>query len=368
MRVLSIIDSFKGTLTSLQLGQIMSEELNKKGIEADYIPISDGGDGFLDVIEMVVKTKRVEVTVSDPLGRKIQTYFLFDKKTQTAYLELAKSSGINLLSKSELNPFVTSTFGLGETIDQALAHGAKKMVVGIGGSATNDGGSGMLEALGCRFFDAEDHLLSSLSGRKLDRLCKIDDSDFLKKIAGVEFLIASDVTNPLLGKKGATYIFAKQKGAKAEELSFLEGKMENYATAVEQLKKKDFRTSPGAGAAGGVGFAFKSMFKASFLSGIEYILDLVHFETLIQNYDVIITGEGKIDQQSFDGKVVFGISQRAQNKKIVLVCALCEVSEAELKAKNIHKLYSIVDSIASVEESMNHPAECFRKLCDSIKF
>ncbi len=162
MKVLSIIDSFKGTLTSLQLGQIMSEELNKKGIEADYIPISDGGDGFLDVIEMVAKQPRVEVTVSDPLGRKIKTYFLYDENTKTAYLELAKSSGLNLLSEVELNPNVSSTFGLGETIEQALARGAKKMIVGIGGSATNDGGSGMLEALSCRFFDSEGYLLSSI--------------------------------------------------------------------------------------------------------------------------------------------------------------------------------------------------------------
>ncbi|HBP26257.1 MAG TPA: hypothetical protein DD618_04825 [Acholeplasmatales bacterium] len=367
MKALSIIDSFKGTITSTELGMIMSEELTKKGIEADFIPISDGGDGFLDVTEMVTKDPRIEVVVSDPLGRKIKTYFLYDEGSRTAYLELAKSSGLNLLSENELDPFATSTYGLGETIGKALAIGAKKIIVGIGGSATNDGGSGMLEALGCRFLDSENHLLTSLSGGQLDRISQIDATDFRKKISGVEFIVASDVTNPLLGPKGATFVFSKQKGAKDADLSVLDSKMENYANAIEQSIKQVFRTSPGAGAAGGVGFAFKSMFGAVFHSGIEYILDLVNFDALIKNYDVIITGEGKIDQQSFDGKVVFGISQRAKNKKIVLVCALCEVSEKALKAKNIFQLYSVVDAIASKEESMKHPKECFRKLCASIK-
>lgn len=368
MKVLSIIDSFKGTLTSNELGNSMTKVLTNKKIEADYIPISDGGDGFLDVIEKVTKTSRIKVNVLNPLRNPIETYYLYDYKSNVAYIELAKSSGINLLRKEELNPYLTSTYGLGETINYAIACGVKKIIIGIGGSATNDGGAGMLEAMGCLFYDQDNNLLKDLAGGIIDQVHRMDVSFFSEKIKGVEFLVLSDVKNPLLHEEGATFVFSKQKGASEEDINILDRKMQKYATTFENELNKNYSKCMGSGAAGGVGFAFRALFKAEFYQGIDYILDLVDFDNLIKKYDYIITGEGKIDEQSLDGKVVFGISQRAQRKKIILVCAINEIDENYLEGKNIYKIYSIVNNVATMEESMNNPMDCYLKLCETISF
>lgn len=366
MKVLSIIDSFKGTITSNELGSIISKVLRKKQINADYLPISDGGDGFLDAIEKAVSTKRFMVKVLDPLGRQIETYYLYDDVNRIAYVELAKSSGINLLTQNELNPFLTSTYGLGQVINHIIDSEVKNIIVGIGGSATNDGGAGMLEAMGCLFYDDNNNMLTRLAGGNLDLVNRIDPLKFYQRIKGVQFTVLSDVTNPLLYENGATYVFSKQKGAKEEAFKILDAKMKKYAMIIEEHLQQNYHDALGSGAAGGVGFAFHSLLKAKFYSGIDYILDLVDFNNLIKDYDYIITGEGKIDNQSLDGKVVFGISQRAQGKKIILVCAINEIEQTELSKRNINQIYSIVGNIATKEESMQHPKECFQRLCESI--
>lgn len=367
IKVLSIIDSFKGTLTSYELGHIMTNVLCKKGIDANFIPISDGGDGFLDTIEKVINTTKEKIIIFDPLNRNINSYYLFNKKNNTAYIELAKSSGINLLKLNELNPYQTSTFGLGQTIDKAIKKGVKTIIVGIGGSATNDGGSGMLEALGCVFYDNYGNILHNLSGESIKKISKIDPVPFYEKISNINFIVLSDVKNGLLGINGATYVYSKQKGAKDEDLIILENNMKSYSKVVEELFQERFHDFDGSGAAGGVGFAFHSFFKAKFYPGIEYLLNLVDFDNLIKDYDYIITGEGKIDKQSFDGKVIFGITKRANNKKIILVCAINELSNDDFLNHNNIKVYSIVDNIASLEVSMNNPIKNFQLLCESIK-
>lgn len=366
MKVLSIIDSFKGTITSNELGSIISRVLQSKKIDANYLPISDGGDGFLDAIEKAVVTKKVFIKVFDPLGRHIETYYLYDEKNKIAYVELAKSSGIHLLTTNELNPSFTSTFGLGQTINHVIDSGVKDIIVGIGGSATNDGGAGMLEAMSCLFYDANNNIINKLTGGNLDLVNLIDPLKLYQRIENVQFTVLSDVTNPLLYDNGATYVFSKQKGAREEEIKELDAKMKKYAKVIEEYLERTYHNAIGAGAAGGVGFAFHSLLNAKFYSGIDYILDLVDFNNLIKDYDYIITGEGKIDGQSLDGKVVFGISQRAKEKKIVLVCAINEIKQNELSKRNIYKIYSVVDKIATKEVSMKHPKECFERLCETI--
>lgn len=368
MKVLSIIDSFKGTLTSNELGMIMTDVLRRKHIEADYLPISDGGDGFLDAIEKMVRAKRINVRVLDPLGRQIETYYLYDEDEKCAYIELAKSSGINLLKANELNPFLTSTYGLGQMINHAISQGIKNIIVGIGGSATNDGGAGMLEAMGCLFYDQENNLINSLNGGLLDEVHSLNPVNLEKNITGINFTVLSDVTNPLLYEKGASMIFAKQKGAKEHELSILDKKMEKYAQVIETYLQQKYTNAIGAGAAGGVGFAFHSLLKANFYSGIDYLLNLVDFENLIKDYDYIITGEGKIDNQSLDGKVVFGISKRAKGKKLILVCGINEIDAARLKDRNIIKIYAIVNGNVSKAESIQKSRYYFERLCETITF
>ena len=277
----------------------------------------------------------------------------------TAYIELAKASGINLLKKEELNPYIASTFGLGELINDAINCGIKKIIIGIGGSATNDGGTGMLEALGVKFYDGNNNIIKHISNGRFKEIKRIDEAAFLERIANVEFITLSDVVNPLLGNTGATYIFSPQKGASSEDLKELESNMEYYSSFKEE--KRDY---PGSGAAGGVGYALHGYFNATFFPGIDYLLDLIKFNELVKEYDVIITGEGKVDIQSLLGKVIFKISSRCVDRKVIVLCALNELCDINLKEYNITNVYSVVSEKLNItkEDSMNDPEKCFRKL------
>ena len=357
MKVLSIIDSFKGTISSKRLNELVTLELVNKGHIVDSITIADGGDGFLDAILGIIENVEVKkVMVNDPLFRSIESEYLIDKLNNTAYIELAKASGINLLTKEELNPFVASTYGLGELINDAINQGIKKIIIGIGGSATNDGGSGMLQALGVKFFDNKNQEIKNISNGKFKLINHIDETLFLEKIKGIEFITLSDVVNPLLGPTGATYIFSPQKGAKIDELEILESNMKYYSSFKEGLEK------PGSGAAGGVGYALHAYFKSKFYPGIDYLLDLIDFDKLVDNYDYIITGEGKVDIQSLLGKVIFKISSRCIKKNVIIVCALNELDDINLNDYNITSIYSVVNESISKEESMENPEQCFRKM------
>ena len=367
MKVLGLIDSFKGTLTSIELGEILKEELYKQNIECDYFPISDGGEGFLDSIEYIKGFKRMYLNASDPLGRIIETYYLFDEGTNTAYIELAKIAGIGLLSESELNPFITSTFGLGEVIRKSIEDGAKNIVLGIGGSCTNDGGAGMLEALGVDFYDDTNSRLSNLSNAILSEVKRIDITRFLEITKDIKFRVVSDVRNPLLGKNGATETFARQKGARTEELEELEYNLSNYSKAIERECGGLYSKLPGSGSAGGVGFAFLSMFKNIIFEDIDYILDLISFSKINDDYNYIITGEGKIDEQSLNGKVVFEILKRSAPSKVIILSAINELDITSIRVENV-KFYWIVDGSVSVNESLENPEKYFRELIRKIEF
>lgn len=367
MNVLTIIDSFKGTISSKELGEITQEELGAKGHNVRVIPVADGGDGFCDAIEYILisnntKYERKNLNVLDPLFRNIESYYLVDLDNGIAYIELAKASGISLLSKEELNPFITSTYGFGQMIFDAINQGIKKIVLGIGGSATDDCGSGMLEALGVKFFNARDELITNINNTDLETVEYYDDDELEERIKDVEFIVLSDVTNPLLGRTGATYVFASQKGAKEEDLPYLEKNISNFAS-----QNITYINHPGAGAAGGVGYALLTYLKAKLYSGIDYILDLVDYEKLIENYDIIITGEGKIDRQSLNGKVVFRVSNRSMNKRVILVCAINELNNIDLNLYNINKVYSVVSDDVTIEDSMNDPKHYYREMIRKIE-
>ena len=367
MNVLTIIDSFKGTITSKKLGEIVKEEFEAQGHNVDVIPVADGGDGFCDAIEDIlisqkINYKKMTLDVMDPLFRKVSSYYLVDIKGKIAYIELAKASGLNLLDGLELNPLITSTYGFGELINDAIKHKYKRIVLGIGGSATNDAGCGMLEALGVKFYNGNGELIKQINNTDVGTIEYLDDSDFKKKIEGIEFVVLSDVTNPLLGSNGATYVFSPQKGAKEEDLEVLEENIYNFAK-----RNKTYINHPGSGAAGGVGYALLTYFNAKLYSGIDYILDLIHYEELVKKYDLIITGEGKIDNQSLDGKVIFRISNRSADKRVILVCAINKLESIDLKLYNVEAIYSIVNDKVTMEESINNPEYYFRQMVRNIK-
>ncbi len=353
MRALILIDSFKGTITSKELGIITKEELNLRGIEADYYPISDGGDGFLDAISALKKLDAVQIECFDPFFRLIDAYYLFDKEEKTAYIELAKESGINLVNKDELNPYLASTYGLGEAIKDACFKGAKKVIVGIGGSATNDCGSGMLEALGVKFYH-QGKLLTRMNNEKLALVDDIDTSFLDDLIKDTNILVMCDVVNPLLGKRGATYVFSPQKGAKDDDLAILEANISNFSEVTKRKLGTDLAASSGSGAAGGVGYALKSYLNAKYIKGIDFLLSELEKKDLCF-YDTVISGEGRIDDQSMDGKVISGIVNHFKDKRIILLCA---INQANID----YEVHSIVPDVAKTSESMLHPKECFRKL------
>ena len=362
MNVLAIIDSFKGTISSKRLGDITKEVLGKRGHNVDSITIADGGEGFLEAFEDILKDNchYEYLEANDPIFRNIETCFLVSG--ETAYVELAKVSGINLLKKDELNPFIASTYGLGEVIDCCIKKGFKKIVIGIGGSATNDCGVGMLEALGMNFYDENDIIIKEIRNKDFNRICRIDDTILKNKINGIDITVLSDVSNPLLGEYGATHVFSRQKGAKESDLERLENNIKCFSKF-----KKEFESFPGSGAAGGVGYALKSYLNAKFYSGIDYILDLIKYEDIVKRYDYIITGEGKVDMQSLLGKVVFKISERSNGKKVIVVCGINEIENIDLDKYNVYKIESIVNENVKVEDSINNPEKYYKELVERIK-
>ena len=351
MRILSIIDSFKGTFTSLEVSHIVKEELEKKGAEVTCIPISDGGEGFLEAYNYINHLEKINVNTVDPFGRSINAIYLYDKETSLAVIELAQSSGITLIKKEERNPFKANTYGLGLVIKEAIFHGAKSILIGIGGSASNDGGCGMLEALGVKFYDKDDNLITGLCNEKLGLIERIDRKEFKELTSKIQFDVCSDVTNPLLGENGATYIFSKQKGAKDQDLEIMESNLEHFSSFLEGA------TIKGSGAAGGVGYAFRAYFNSFFHSGISYLLSQIHFTHLIREFDYIITGEGKIDKQSLTGKVISEIVRRCTSKRVLLLCGVNELKES--LGTNV-RIVSVVGEKYTLEDSLNHPEETLR--------
>ena len=357
MKILSIIDSFKGTFTSLEISHIVKEELEKKGAEVTCIPISDGGEGFLEAYNYINHLEKVNVKTLNPLGKEIDAYYLFDEKKQMAVIELAISSGITLIKKEEKNPFKANTYGLGLVIKDAINHGAKSILIGIGGSASNDGGSGMLEALGVKFYDKDGNLITGLCNEKLGLIERIDQKEFKEFVSKVRFDVCSDVTNPLLGPNGATYVFSRQKGAKEEDLPILESNLEHFSDFLEG------KTIKGTGAAGGVGYALKAYFNSFFHSGISYLLEEIHFNSMIREYDYIITGEGKIDKQSLTGKVISEIVRRCITKRVLLLCGVNELTES--LGTNV-RIVSVVGPNCTLEDSLKDPEKTMRNAIKRI--
>lgn len=366
MKILTISDSFKGTLSSYDVGSLVSNYFKKQNHHTKFIPISDGGEGFLDTIEYILdntnhKIKQEKVEVFDANFDKTSSYYLFDEDTSTLYIELATASGIAKIKKEDLRAKTASTYGTGELLKYAiLKNNVKEVIIGIGGSATSDMGSGMLEAMGMKFYDRDNNLLTHVANETLKNLARIDSTDFDLLIKNIKFITLTDVNNPLLGENGSIKIFAPQKGAKDDMLFEME---ENFKKFVEVLKDnyqtnfEDF-AGAGAGASGGVGFTMKHLFKSEIQNGIDTILNLINFQSLVETYDVIITGEGKYDAQSKGGKVISGI-KKYNPKRLIIVCGITDIKEAGV--------YAVVPVVATVEESMKNSKESLEKLLNKIK-
>jgi len=314
MKILVSPDSFKGTLTAIEVSEIVGEKLSEEGFSVFRKPIADGGDGTIDIIEYAIAGRRFYCNVKNPLREAIETFYL--SVNDTVYLEYAKTSGIILIPRSKLNPVKATSFGFGELIKDAINKGFKKIVLTIGGSATNDAGIGMLQALGAVFYDDRGNDISDNGKIIIDASClksvkDIDISGLRKIIEGINFTVLSDVNNPLTGHDGATYVFGKQKGAKDNELIELEAGMLSFSETVRKITGSEMNF-PGAGAAGGVGSSLKIFLGAEIKSGIAEIIKLIKIEEEVKNSDFVITGEGSMDFQTAYGKAPYGIASLAK--------------------------------------------------------
>lgn len=322
-KVTIAIDSFKGSLTSREAAEVVESAI------VDLLPdslvqkvtIADGGEGTVEALVDALGGELVEVATKDPLGRPIVARYGVVENGKVAVIEVAAASGLTLLSPTERNPLSTSSLGTGEIIAHALSHGCRKFLVGIGGSATNDAGVGLCHALGFRFLDKRGNTVSPC-GERLADIVAIDDSGAMEAIRESEFIVACDVASPLYGPHGAAYIFAPQKGASPEEVARLDEGLRSFGRLLNNYCGTDVASMEGAGAAGGIGAGLVALLGARLQSGVRMVMEALRFDHLIEGSDLIITGEGRIDQQTLMGKLPGGVLEvaSAQGIPVVAVC------------------------------------------------
>ena len=324
-------DSFKGTLSSLEICNLFKEYLkNKEDIIPTYIPIADGGEGSLEALSYAVSGHFEKIEVLDLYFHKKEVSFYVDDN-KNAYIEAASCVGLNLATKDN-NPGLVTTYGLGEQIFKAIELGYKTIYMFLGGSASNDGGAGLASALSVKFYK-EDGSTFIPTGLTLKDIVKIDNSEALKIIKDVEIVVLSDVLSPFYGLEGAAYKFAPQKGAKPKEVIKLDDGLRHLSSVIQRDLNIDVANVPGAGAAGGLGGGLVGLLNATIKSGIDTLLDLVSFDEKIKNADLVVSGEGKTDRQTFDGKVIDGVAKRCMkmDKPLSLIVGVSEISLNELR-------------------------------------
>lgn len=356
MKVVIAIDSFKGSLSSLQAGQAVKEAICQLDKDAEVLvkPLADGGEGTVDALASGLDAQVVELAVSDPLMRPVKAKYCILKASNTAVIEMAAASGIPLISKEERNPLKTTTYGVGEMIKDAIARGCRRFIVGIGGSATNDGGIGMLTALGVRFLDQKDQPVSK-GAEGLKELSKIDVTNVIPELAECSFQIACDVKNPLCGEQGCSAVYGPQKGATPEMIRDMDGWLNRFAEFTKSVSESADPDYPGAGAAGGLGFAFLAYTNAVLKSGIDIVLEETKLEEDIKCADIVVTGEGRLDSQTVMGKAPIGVAKLAKKhgKKVIAFCG-CATEDAEICNENgIDAYFPILRTVTTLEEALD---------------
>ena len=350
-KVIIAPDSFKGALTSREVADIIGEEVRTAfpGCEVIKMPIADGGEGSIDTILSALGGEVFKAQVLSPDDRQITAGYGITGNG-TAILEMAQSSGIT--KQDGLHPMTSSTFGFGQLISAALERGASDFILCIGGSATTDGGCGMAAALGVSFIDEKGESFVPC-GEKLSKVARIDTSALDERIQNCSFTVMCDVENPLFGINGAAYVYSPQKGANPEQILLLDKGLRALGNLLHELYGKDFSSTPGAGAAGGLGAGCMAFLGANLLRGIDAILELCSFKKHVAGADLVLTGEGKLDSQSFDGKVLSGLLREAGGVPVWSICGVSDCGEKVLRRHGI-KVFEASEGV-SVEESMAAP-------------
>lgn len=354
MHVLVVPDKFKGSLTAQQAAEAIQAGLQRHHPDwtVTMQPIADGGEGTVDLLTTATRGTFRRCTVTDPLGRPIEAKYGVSGDGQTAFVELAEASGLHRLAPNERNPLLTSTFGTGQLIKNALETGVTEVVLCIGGSATNDAGIGIAAALGYQFFDANDLPVLPI-GRNLSRIDRIDKGSVLTSLRQVRFRVACDVTNPLYGPTGAAYVYAAQKGADATDQRTLDDGLRHIASLVERTWYLPIANEPGSGAAGGVGFGARAFLNAELETGLVLVADYTRLFEAVEKADLLITGEGKLDAQTLHGKAIGGVAVLGQgyNKPVVAFCGRLELTPEQIQQLGLQQAIPISPPDLSIEEA-----------------
>jgi glycerate kinase len=357
MNILIAPDSFKNCLSSKKVAQNIETGIKRIIPEANIkiLPVADGGEGTVEALVDATGGKIIKANVHDPLMRKIQSFFgiLGDKKT--AVIEMAAASGIELLKENEHNPWITTTYGTGELIMHALDNDCEKIVIGIGGSATNDAGVGMAQALGGKFLDSQGTQIR-YGGGSLNEISEIDLTNLDKRIKGSQILVACDVDNPLFGPEGAAFVYSPQKGADEQMVKKLDENLRHFANKIKEVLDIDIQNIKGSGAAGGLGAGLMVFLKAQLRPGFEIVKDIVKLEKKIEKADIIITGEGKIDYQTQFGKTPYGVAQIANkfNKPVIAIAGSLGERVEELYAKGFDYIIPVTDKPMDMEYAIKN--------------
>ncbi|SDH74501.1 glycerate kinase [Halanaerobium congolense] len=369
MRILVAPDSFKGSLTAMEAAKNIKKGINSydSKIDVELLPMADGGEGTVQSLVDATNGEIIEKEVNGPLGNKVKAFYGLLGDQKTAVIEMAAASGLPLVPEGKKNPLKTTTYGTGELIASALDAGAQKIIIGIGGSATNDAGVGMAQALGAEILDAEEQQID-FGGGNLDKIEKINLDKLDSRLQDVEVVVACDVDNPLYGKDGAAYVYAPQKGADPEMVKILDQNLRHFNQIAIKELNKDINKIPGAGAAGGLGAGLVAFLDAELKAGVDIVLDIIDFESYLKDVDLVITGEGMLDGQSIYGKTPVGVSRSAAKKDIPVIAIAGTLGEGVEKILDygINSYFSIIDRPAELKEIIEESPELLANLSEQI--
>ncbi len=356
MNIVIAIDSFKGSLSSIEAGNAVKEAAFKAfdTPSVTVCPLADGGEGTVRALCEGLDGRMVKVDVTGPLYKPVEAEYCILPDGKTAVMEMASAAGLTLVPEDMRDPLNTTTYGVGEMIRDAISRGCREFIIGIGGSATNDGGTGMLSALGFELLDAQGQPIP-LGAKGLAVLCSISTENVVPELSKCRFRIACDVTNPLCGENGCSAVFGPQKGATPQMIADMDRWLESYAKIARTVSEKADMNYPGAGAAGGLGFAFSAFLNAELQSGIRIVSELTHLEEHIKNADIVITGEGRLDSQTAMGKAPIGVAKLAKaHGKRVIAFAGCVTEDAEaLNDCGIDAFFPILRSVVTLREALD---------------
>ncbi len=370
MKVVVAPDSFKGSMSAIEVCQFMKEGVLQALPNATVIemPMADGGEGTLECLINGTNGTFYKEVVNGPLGNPVHAKWgILGGDSKTAVIEMAQSSGLTLISKKDRNPRLTNTYGTGQLIKCALDKGCTRIIIGLGGSATNDGGMGMAAALGVKFYNKNGESLP-LGGIHLADLDVVDIEELDSRIKNIEFIIASDVTNPLCGPTGASYVFGPQKGASPKDVEELDTALRNFAEKVKDSVGKDILHVPGSGAAGGLGAGLMAFLDAKVSSGIEIIMNTLGYDEHIKDANLVLTGEGRTDEQTLFGKVPVGVARVAKKYNVLAICISGSLGEGtdQLYDQGITAIFSIIDAPNSLEEILSKTGNLIKSTTSNV--